>query len=873
MKLRSLVILLPVWVISTLSAFAQKNSSTSKEKVYQDKAGVIRWTATKQELSLFGANYCLPSACDYRAAGYINGDRKKMVDQDMAHFARMGWDGLRFSFWGDFENSDTLGNLVNNDHLDLLDYIILKGKERNIYFLLSPIVTYDSHWPDAIPDTIHDRGLSTHFKKGELGTSPRAIAAQQNYLKQLLNHVNPYTGIALKEEPNILFIEMINEPDHHSKDVQGSVNYINALIDAVRSTGCNKILFHNISQDFNMAASLQQSKIQGVSFGWYPSGLNSGHTLQGNYLRAVDEFPLMQKPELSKLSRIVYEFDSPDLLTGYMYPAMARTFRTAGAQFAAMFSYDMLATAPYNLGWQTHHLNMVYTPTKAISAIIAAEVMKNIPRYKNFGRYPANTSFGPFRVSYEENLGEMVSAEKFIYANNTKTIPSNTKTVQQIIGYGSSPLVQYEGKGIYFLDKIKEGTWRLEVYPDAVQVDDPFKMPSPVKIVTRTISRNWPMQVHLPDLGDAFTVNPVNEKNTYTTISNSGKFNIQPGVYILSTDKIFMAETLPAKIGNIPMKEFVVLDDQPAATQVVLHPQPEFVLGNPITITAEVYSAKEEQSVTLFVKAASTWRMFPVPMKRTSGYTYTATVPSNRMKEGFLEYCIILKDGDRFINFPSGINKSPADWDYYGSTNWKSKLVSDTTPLRLLFASEDEDKLMFTRIGDGIRSGIYRTVPASNTGEAAFHIELPLSYDKNLDDYTLSLPIKEKIQSRNNTISQAQALVLNVKGVNQQQQAWITLMENDGTCWSKKIILTTNWNAVKINLSELELNKGAMLPLGYPGRWNYWSTPAQGRGGAGDHMNIANVERLQISIRQSDLKKEDATFNSWIEITSVILSF
>ncbi|MEI8060270.1 MAG: membrane or secreted protein, partial [Ferruginibacter sp.] len=615
----------------------------------------------------------------------------------MAHFARMGWDGLRFSFWGDFENSDTLGNLVNNDHLDLLDYIILKGKERNIYFLLSPIVTYDSHWPDAIPDTIHDRGLSTHFKKGELGTSPRAIAAQQNYLKQLLNHVNPYTGIALKEEPNILFIEMINEPDHHSKDVQGSVNYINALIDAVRSTGCNKILFHNISQDFNMAASLQQSKIQGVSFGWYPSGLNSGHTLQGNYLRAVDEFPLMQKPELSKLSRIVYEFDSPDLLTGYMYPAMARTFRTAGAQFAAMFSYDMLATAPYNLGWQTHHLNMVYTPTKAISAIIAAEVMKNIPRYKNFGRYPANTSFGPFRVSYEENLGEMVSAEKFIYANNTKTIPSNTKTVQQIIGYGSSPLVQYEGKGIYFLDKIKEGTWRLEVYPDAVQVDDPFKMPSPVKIVTRTISRNWPMQVHLPDLGDAFTVNPVNEKNTYTTISNSGKFNIQPGVYILSTDKIFMAETLPAKIGNIPMKEFVVLDDQPAATQVVLHPQPEFVLGNPITITAEVYSAKEEQSVTLFVKAASTWRMFPVPMKRTSGYTYTATVPSNRMKEGFLEYCIILKDGDRFINFPSGINKSPADWDYYGSTNWKSKLVSDTTPLRLLFASEDEDKLVFTR--------------------------------------------------------------------------------------------------------------------------------------------------------------------------------
>jgi hypothetical protein len=38
-------------------------------------------------------------------------------------------------------------------------------------------------------------------------------------------------------------------------------------------------------------------------------------------------------------------------------------------------------------------------------------------------------------------------------------------------------------------------------------------------------------------------------------------------------------------------------------------------------------------------------------------------------------------------------------------------------------------------------------------------------------------------------------------------------------------------------------------------------------------VNIANVERVQISIRQSDLKKEAATSGSWIEITSVVLSF
>jgi len=66
-------------------------------------------------------------------------------------------------------------------------------------------------------------GFSTFFHKSELGVNPKAIAAQRNYLKQLLRDVNPYTGKAMKDEPDILFIEMINEPWHHSHDFEGSV--------------------------------------------------------------------------------------------------------------------------------------------------------------------------------------------------------------------------------------------------------------------------------------------------------------------------------------------------------------------------------------------------------------------------------------------------------------------------------------------------------------------------------------------------------------------------------------------------------------------------------------------------------------------------
>src|SRR5574342_507023 len=114
----------------------------------------------------------------------------------------------------------------------------------------------------------------------------------------------------------------------------------------------------------------------------------------------------MLRPEPARLPRIVYEFDSPDLRTGTMYPAMARTMRTVGAQAALMFAYDMQRTASRNLGWQTHYLSLAYTPRKAMSAIIAAEAMRRLPRLRAYGSYPQNTRFGDFRVSYDENLGE-----------------------------------------------------------------------------------------------------------------------------------------------------------------------------------------------------------------------------------------------------------------------------------------------------------------------------------------------------------------------------------------------------------------------------------------------------------------------------------
>ncbi len=559
----------------SLLALIAASQTANPELVYIDSHATIRWRKNNQEVRLFGANYCLPTALDYRAAGNVGADRKQLIRQDMTHFARMGWDGLRFSFWGDWEACDDKGNLIANDRLDLLDYTLAEAKKRGIYFLLSPIVTYDARWPE-MQEYPEAHGFSRTYDRGKLGTDPNALKAEVNYLQQLLRHVNPYTGVALKDEPNVLFIEMINEPWHHP---EVGTSYIDALVKAVRDTGCRKLTFHNYSQDFRMASILRDSTVDGTTFGWYPSGLNANHQLKGNFLRYMDDYPEMRNPVLAGKPRIVYEFDLPDTITGYGYPAMTRAMRAGGMQFAAMFSYDMLATAPYNLGWTTHLLNLVYTPQKAASAAIAAEVMRELPAGQTYGTYPANRRFGDFRVSYEENLAELVSKERFMYSNTTSSRPPAPGSLKQVVGFGSSPVVRYGGTGTYFLDRLKPGMWRLEVYPDVAKVDDPFRDPRKGQLKLALVRRSWPIRISLPDLGAGYSLQGLDAGNSARGKAKDGTVTVRPGVYLLRGPK--GAGAAPPRVGQIGLREFVCPADTAAATPLA-PPPPVTDLFDPV---------------------------------------------------------------------------------------------------------------------------------------------------------------------------------------------------------------------------------------------------------------------------------------------------
>ena len=424
---------------------------------------------------------------------------------------------------------------------------------------------------------------------------------------------------------------------HHPEDVAGSVRYINTLTDAVRRTGCRKLIFYNVSQDFRIGEAIRRSKAQGVSFGWYPTGLNAGYELRGNYLRGVDEFPDMLRPELAGLPRIVYEFDSPDLRNATMYPAMVRTFRRVGAQFAAMFAYDMLRTASRNLGWQTHYLNLVYTPRKAMSAVIAAEAMRRLPRIRDYGPYPRNTRFGDFRISAEEDLAELVADDAFLYAGSTRSVPPDPAALRRVAGYGSSPIVTYAGEGVYFLDRVEKGVWRLEVYPDAVPIRDPFEPPSQDKVVTRAIRRVWPMTVRLPDLGESFLVQPIAEGNPQPIRATGGLFPVRPGVYLLSATGPVEPSSLPEHVGHIGLLEYHAPPSDAAPPTIVAVQRPTYLTGRAAEVRALVADSTPPDSVLLYLRQAGAgsyraWPMapaewIPVCRDRPEGSAARGTTP------------------------------------------------------------------------------------------------------------------------------------------------------------------------------------------------------------------------------------------------------
>ncbi|MFL5807961.1 MAG: membrane or secreted protein [Flavisolibacter sp.] len=851
-----------IFLFISLSCSELLNAQAEKQKdpVYVDNTGVMRWSSNKKEAVFFGVNYTVPFAYGYRSHKALGVDIEKAIDNDVYHFARLGLDAFRVHIW-DVEISDTLGNLLNNEHLRLFDYLLSKLKERHIKTIITPIAFWGNGYPERDEKT---PGFATLYGKDKSVVNPAAIKAQENYMRQILQHVNPYTKKTYSDDEDIIAMEINNEP-HHSGPKQGATDYINHLANAARATGWTKPIFYNISESPFYSDAIGAANVNGHSFQWYPTGLVAGHNVKGNSLPNVDQYyiPFDTVQQFKKRARMVYEFDAGDILDPIMYPAMARSFRTAGFQWATQFAYDPMATAYANTEYQTHYLNLAYTPAKAISLLIASKAFHRLPRLKSYGTYPVDSVFDVFRVSYRQSLSEMNSDEEFYYSNSTDTKPANATKLQHIAGVGSSSLVQYNGTGAYFLDKISNGAWRLEVMPDAVFIRDPFERASPSKEVTSIQWGNNQMKIVLADLGPSFNVKGINTGNTTEIKATNSLITIQPGTYILSSSGIDVdvLNNSFRKNAVISLNEFVAPSGSIKEPFVQHIPLQSVSDGLPFMIAAKITGLDTADKVSVELRHSSN-RWKAVSMSRSNVFEYKAEVPVDMVTPGELNYrFIIQKPGNNFFVFPGAQKGNPYSWDAVPGDTWHTFVASSSVPLELFNVNTDRNNI--TIYNTDWRNNRVEYITVDEPGQLVLDAIVGKPAPGKL--MGLQMYLGDKLKGRETEISSFDKIVIRAGTTyGSPIKLKIGFGSKDGFSYTANVTLTGQFREIELPLSDLRPDVALLLPRPYPGFLPLWfkSTNAPA-------FNLIDADKLSLVFGE-DVKESSNPYSVQIEYVRLV---
>ncbi len=168
---------------------------------------------------------------DFRYAGtnnyYLFYQSQVMVDDVFARTQAADLTVLRTWGWSDTGNLDGTGAVVSppngvyfqywngtapayNDGatgLAHLDYVVWKAGQDGIKL----IIPFTNNWSDfgGMDQYVKWAGGSNH---DDFYTSPTIRTWFKDYISHLLNHVNPLTGLAYKDDPTIMAWELANEP-------------------------------------------------------------------------------------------------------------------------------------------------------------------------------------------------------------------------------------------------------------------------------------------------------------------------------------------------------------------------------------------------------------------------------------------------------------------------------------------------------------------------------------------------------------------------------------------------------------------------------------------------------------------------------------
>ena len=156
--------------------------------------------AGQKRLRIFGVNTCF-------AANFPD---KDMAPKVAARMAKFGINCVRFHHMDMMNAPGGIfaqdGRTLDPGQLDRLDFFIAELKKNGIYADLN------LHVSRTYPDRPRaEKKGNPDFDKGVDNFCAAMIALQKDYARDLLTHVNPYTGNRYADEPAVALVEINNE--------------------------------------------------------------------------------------------------------------------------------------------------------------------------------------------------------------------------------------------------------------------------------------------------------------------------------------------------------------------------------------------------------------------------------------------------------------------------------------------------------------------------------------------------------------------------------------------------------------------------------------------------------------------------------------
>lgn len=519
------------------------------------------------EVNLFGVNFQPMLSFEHGARMHNQGvlmplkaqDLKATTDESFDEIQRLGAELIRIHLMpADF--SDTDGNLVETIWLDSLDYTMAQAQNRGLYIYL----TFLNHLDHDGTQFPYDRNsFAAANPREEWMVDRKVIAATKNNIRQLLNRRNPYNGLLYKDHAALAVVEPINEPaywwyEKWLEKNEGSTreqfeqwshdntkSYLNGMVELFRSEGLTQPVVWNcgwarlIQKNRAAFRGIADSKVDAISFCLYPgqSDLkkpfweNPEELSNRNYLPYIqqcseneDWLGWLRSEAFKDKAKLVYEFETFCNQSGYMYPAMAKFFRSVDAQIAAQWTYGLSGYAEYLGG--SHVFNLKTTPRKAASFMVAKQQFKDV-----------ETSF-----SFESRSSSVFHDGTLIYSGNIIVDEASSLGPKTIIGVGNSGFVKYAGTGLYFIEPCENEALRLTIMPDTEFIRPHWKeLHTGDPVVKLDTSTPHAFELKLPDIGKRWIYRK--EGSRWILIAETEgavRFEATPGEYLIEKEKLFI---------------------------------------------------------------------------------------------------------------------------------------------------------------------------------------------------------------------------------------------------------------------------------------------------------------------------------------------